>query len=114
MSIGAIICLTNEMPAKWNQDKEVQFRDQLESFDMIRIIPTQVNSYLLHCLYLDVVKKGMTEIVIAKAQFCARGRLELDHLYCRLPVRSMNYNYTLKFKKYLGAALSAFNCTKGF
>lgn len=91
MSTGAIICVTNNAPAKWNQEKETQFRRQVvEAFNMIRIVSSKADRHLLYFLWMDLITKGMTNVVIATAKFTANGRLELDRDYCRLPVISLN------------------------
>jgi len=90
LSTGAIICVAGEAPEKWTEDDEACFRKQIDNFDTVRIMPSQIDSYQLQCLWLDLLSKGMTEIVIATAEFKESGKLEFTRQYCRFPLVAMN------------------------
>jgi hypothetical protein len=89
MSAGAIICFDHDKLTGWDADKETRFCEYIRNFDTVRVISQQVNSFLLHRMWLDLIAKGMTEVVIGKAEFDASGRL-LFQLYCRLTVTTLN------------------------
>ena len=90
MSTGAIIYVAGDEMTDWDPDKEAQFRQRIRDFDRIRIISSHATSLMLHCMWLDLIAQGMTEVVIGKAEFDEIGRVRFIQLYCRLTVTTLN------------------------
>lgn len=90
MNTGALIYVSGEAPRIWSASDDVYFRKQVDYFDMVRIMPTRANAFQVHCLCLDMLSKGMTEIVLATAAFKKNGKLELNKQCCRIPLVVIN------------------------
>lgn len=90
MRNGAIICIAGQAPTMWTDKDEAEFREKIDTYDKVHIIPVEINSFLLHCAWLDLMSKGMNKVVIKKAVFKKTGELEFTGFSCMLPIISMN------------------------
>jgi hypothetical protein len=90
LSTGAIICVAGKAPQDWSEADEADFRKIVDAFDAIRIMPLRMNAYQLRCQWLDLILKGMTEVVIWMAGFTESGRLEVNRQLCRLSIVALN------------------------
>jgi hypothetical protein len=90
LSTGAIICVAGEVPEDWGEADEADFRKTVDKFDAIRIMPSQIDAYQLQCQWLEMILKGVTEIVIWRAEFTESGRLEVNRQLCRLSIVALN------------------------
>lgn len=90
LTSGAIICIAGEIPLRWSENDEADFKRQVNAFDAIRVVPSRTDVYQLTYLWLDLISKGMTEIVIFSAQFTEKGGLNLSRLLLRLPLIALN------------------------
>ena len=87
---GAIVCITGIAPGQWSKDDEIAFRDQLSSYEEVRIVTPQIAPILLHGIWLKMLSKGITELVIAMATFGQSGRLKLNGKRYKLPMIGMS------------------------
>lgn len=87
---GAVICITGEAPEKWSQEDEFRFRKQLSKFDAVHFITPQLIPYVFHRIWFKMVSKGITDLIIAKVEFNASGKLYFNSNDCRLPMIGMS------------------------
>jgi hypothetical protein len=90
LSTGAIICVAGEVPENWSEADEADFRKTIDAFDAIRIMPLKMDADQLQCQWLDLIRKGMTEVVIWRAEFTESGRLEVNRQLGRLSIVAPN------------------------
>ncbi|RZB36519.1 MAG: hypothetical protein SRB2_02015 [Desulfobacteraceae bacterium Eth-SRB2] len=87
---GAIICIVGEAPDEWSENHEISFREQISKFQAIRIITPQVSSFQMLNHWLQLLSNGITDIVIAMAEFNGNGKLEFAEKSCKLPLIGMS------------------------
>ena len=66
---GAIICIEGKPPDDWAEGAEISLRKQLSRFDAVRFITPQIDSFLLHGIWLKMLSKGITDLVVTMATF---------------------------------------------
>ena len=87
---GAIICIEGKGPQIWTEADEAKFREQLSNYEAVRIVTPQIAPFLLHRIWLKMISKGITDLVVAIATFSKTGKLELSGKSVRLPVIGMS------------------------
>ena len=83
---GAIICIVGKSPQIWTEADEIKFREQLSSYETVRIVTPQIAPFLLHRIWLKMISTGITDLVVAIATFSKTGKLELSGKRVRLPI----------------------------
>ncbi len=87
---GTIICVVGEAPDKWSEDGEASFREQISKFQAVRIITPQISSFQMLTYWLQLLSNGITDIVIAMAEFNDNGKLEFTEKSYKLPLIGMS------------------------
>jgi hypothetical protein len=87
---GAIICIDGKPPDDWAEGAEIFLRKQLSRFDAVRFITPQINSFLLHGIWLKMLSRGITDLFVTMATFSDTGNLKLGGKGFRLPIIGMN------------------------
>ena len=87
---GAIICIDGKTPDKWTEGDEADFRKQLTNFETVQFVTPQAAPFLLQRLWLKMISKGITDLVVAMAKFGKTGKLELSGKRVRLPIVGMS------------------------
>ena len=86
---GALVCISGE-PDNWSLEDECRFRNQFGQFDVVHIVTPQIIHLMFHRIWFKMISSGITDIVIAIANFSIDGNLEFHDRCYRLPITAMN------------------------
>lgn len=87
---GAVICIEGEAPDTWSEDDEFSFRKQLTEFEAVQITTSKLIPFMFRRIWINMLTEGITDLVLAKAEFRDNGELELSGKGCRLPMIGMS------------------------
>ena len=90
LKIGAIICIRGNVPAGWTVRDSQRFKESTADFSVVKIVTPGISTFMINHLWLKLVSDGITDIVIAMAEFTQKRRLQLKPDSIRFPVVRMN------------------------
>jgi hypothetical protein len=64
---GALVCISGE-PVGWSAEDERRLRKQFAEFDAVQIVTPQTIQCMFHRIWFQMISRGITEIVIARAE----------------------------------------------
>jgi len=90
MKKGAIVCISGNVPRTWAKKDEAEFRNQLHQFEAIHFITPRTPSFHLNSIWLTMISRGITDLVLASARFGGTGKLELSEERFRFQAVGLN------------------------
>ena len=90
MKCGAIICICGNVPDAWTVEDERRFKEETAGFSKVKIVTPRIMALMLNRLWLKLISDGMTDIVIAMAEFNQKRRLQFKPNSIRFPVVGIN------------------------
>ena len=90
MKCGAIICICGNVPDGWTVEDDLRFKETTANFSKVKIVTPRIMALMMNRLWLKLISDGMTEIVIAVAEFTQEKGLQFKPNSLRFPVVGIN------------------------
>jgi hypothetical protein len=90
MKSGAIICIYGNVPTGWTVEDELKFKETTANFSKVKIVTPRIMALMMNRLWLQLISDGMTDIVIAVAEFNQKRGLQFKPNSIRFPVVGIN------------------------
>lgn len=90
MKNGAIICICGKVPDGWTVEDSQRFKEATAHYATVKIVTPGTSAFMMNYLWIKLILDGITDIVIAMAEFSQKRRLQFKPNSIRLPVVGMN------------------------
>jgi hypothetical protein len=90
VKIGAIICIYGSLPTGWTARDSQRFKEETVNFSKVRIVTPGISALMMNRLWLKMFSDGITDIVIAMAEFTHKRRLQFKPNSIKLHFVGMN------------------------
>jgi hypothetical protein len=87
---GAIICICGSVPDAWTAEDSRQFKETTANFSKVRIITPGISAFMMNRLWINLISDGITEVVVAVAEFNQKSGLQIKPNSIRFSVVGMN------------------------
>lgn len=90
MKRGAIICIYGKPPQGWSVEDSIKFKEKTANFSTVRIVTPGMGAFMMNHFWLNLISAGVTDIIIALAEFDQKRELCIKPNSLRFRVVGMN------------------------